>query len=174
MQFVKRCCPHNYMYIENFEMAVNDTKNLWVCHHRNGEQFDIEWLKKNNVYYNREDYHEFKCVPVSKKYAESLGMLCHMQLHKKPGYWLGKKQPKELVQKRVNANKNHVYTEQERMNRSAAQKGKTYSQVALENIKLGAKKRWQDNPNDAFRHYGKGKTWKLIDGKRHWMSKDEA
>lgn len=174
MQFVKRCCPHNYMYIENYEMAVNDTKHLWVCHHRNGEQFDIEWLKKNNMYYNREDYHEFKCVPVSKKYAESLGMLCHMQLHKKPGYWLGKTQPKEMVQKRVNANKNHVYTDQERMNRSAAQKGKKYSQVALEHIKLGAKKRWQDNPNDAFMHYGKGKTWKLIDGKRHWISKDEA
>lgn len=52
-------CPVNYKQIENYEKAIADTETMWVCHHRNGEEFSVEWLKANNMYYNRTDPHEF-------------------------------------------------------------------------------------------------------------------
>lgn len=58
----ERFCPEHYEEIENYELALADNFKGWCCHHRNGEQFSREWLKKNNMYYNRKDPHEFKFI----------------------------------------------------------------------------------------------------------------
>lgn len=52
-------CPEHYTEIENYEKAKADNFEGWVCHHRNGEYFSKDWLKKNNMYWNRKDPHEF-------------------------------------------------------------------------------------------------------------------
>lgn len=53
-------CPEHYTEIENYELAKADNFKGWICHHRNGVEFSEEWLKNNNMYYNRSDPHEFK------------------------------------------------------------------------------------------------------------------
>lgn len=55
-------CPEHYEEIENYQLAKADNFEGWVCHHRNGEEFSEEWLRKNNMYFNRTDPHEFKFV----------------------------------------------------------------------------------------------------------------
>lgn len=55
----KKYCPEHYEEIKNYELAKADNFVGWVCHHINGEEFPTEWLKKNNMYYNRTDPHEF-------------------------------------------------------------------------------------------------------------------
>ena len=35
-------CPEHYMEIENYELAKSDNFVGWVCHHRNGEEFELE------------------------------------------------------------------------------------------------------------------------------------
>ena len=85
----KRCCPEHYKEIENYEEAVNDPKNKWVCHHRNGEEFSVEWLKKNNMYYYRKDPHEFKFIKDKE----------HRQLHRDIEF---KNNPEEIKQRATN------------------------------------------------------------------------
>lgn len=53
-------CPEHYEEIENYELAKADNFIGWCCHHRNGEEFSREWLKLNNMYFNRSDPREFK------------------------------------------------------------------------------------------------------------------
>lgn len=56
----KKYCPEHYQEILNYDLALKDNFVGWVCHHINGEQFTRKWLKKNNMYFNRTDPHEFK------------------------------------------------------------------------------------------------------------------
>jgi hypothetical protein len=60
MSKYKLFCPEHYEEIENYDLALKDNFIGWTCHHRNGEEFSVEWLKANNMYYNRKDPHEFK------------------------------------------------------------------------------------------------------------------
>jgi len=60
MRSYKKFCPNHYTEIENYFEALKDDFKGWTCHHRNGEEFSVEWLKANNMYYNRSDPHEFK------------------------------------------------------------------------------------------------------------------
>ena len=54
---IKRYCKE-YWKIENYEQAINDKDNKWVCHHRleltlNGEDaHSVEELKRLGMYYN--------------------------------------------------------------------------------------------------------------------------
>ena len=55
---VKRYCKE-YWKIENYEQAIKDKENVWVCHHRleltlEGEYANsVEDLKRMGMYYNR-------------------------------------------------------------------------------------------------------------------------
>jgi hypothetical protein len=75
-------CPNHYKEIENYQLALNDNFEGWVCHHRNGEQFSREWLKQNKMYFNREDPHEFIFVPLTDEMANKYGVPTHSALHK--------------------------------------------------------------------------------------------
>ena len=61
----KKYCK-NYTQIANYEKAVSDPDNMWICHHINGEFWPREWLIANNLYYNRIDPHEFRFVTKSE------------------------------------------------------------------------------------------------------------
>lgn len=35
-------CPEHYMEIENYDLALADNFEGWICHHRNGMEFSNE------------------------------------------------------------------------------------------------------------------------------------
>ena len=55
----KRYCKDDISKIENYEQAINDKENKWVCHHRLELTLDCEEalsrseLKRMNMYYHR-------------------------------------------------------------------------------------------------------------------------
>lgn len=81
MSDYKIYCPNHYKEIENYELALKDNFVGWICHHRNGEEFSTEWLIQNNMYYDREDPHEFRFVPVNRKLSKKYGIPSHMEIH---------------------------------------------------------------------------------------------
>lgn len=44
--------------VENYELAINDTENIWDCHHRleimpfSGNNCSADFLKEQNMYFN--------------------------------------------------------------------------------------------------------------------------
>lgn len=77
----KDFCPEHYMEIRNYELAKADNFVGWVCHHRNGEEFDKDWLIANNLYFNRTDPFEFIFLPVTKKVSKRTGIPTHRSYH---------------------------------------------------------------------------------------------
>ena len=61
----KSFCCEDISLIENYELAINDTTQTWICHHILGEQFDRQYLINNNLYENRPAC-EFKFVTLSE------------------------------------------------------------------------------------------------------------
>ena len=51
LKFVKKCCK-DYTLIENYNEAVNDTTQIWVCHHILGEILTRQQLLDHDFYYN--------------------------------------------------------------------------------------------------------------------------
>lgn len=91
IQKFKKYCPEHYTEIENYAQAAADNFVGWHCHHRNGEQFSKDWLIRNNMYYGRNDPHEFKFVTLKE----------HHQIHQKgkPGFFKGKHHTPESKRK---------------------------------------------------------------------------
>ena len=48
----KNYCREDISLIENYEKAMKDTKQIWVCHHILGEILSTEQLKAHEFYYN--------------------------------------------------------------------------------------------------------------------------
>lgn len=50
-------CKEDISLIENYDKAIADTTQTWVCHHRleiqDGHNNSLDYLKKNNLYYHR-------------------------------------------------------------------------------------------------------------------------
>ena len=90
LEQAKRYCPDNYKEIKNYEQAMKDSTQVWECHHINGEWWSREWLKANNLYYNRTDPHEFIFLTEKE----------HTSLHKK-----GTKHTQATKDKISNSNK---------------------------------------------------------------------
>lgn len=42
----------DYTKIENYDVAVSDTTQVWICHHRNEQYYARKDLKKMGLYYN--------------------------------------------------------------------------------------------------------------------------
>ena len=56
---LKRICKDDISKIENYEQAINDKENMWICHHRLELTLDGEYahsakeLDRLGMYYNR-------------------------------------------------------------------------------------------------------------------------
>lgn len=50
---VYRFCRDDISLIKNYEQAINDTENVWDCHHINELTFTKKELIKMNMYYKR-------------------------------------------------------------------------------------------------------------------------
>lgn len=49
----KKFCCEDLSLIENYELAIADNTQTWVCHHILGEKFSRKYLIDNNLYKNR-------------------------------------------------------------------------------------------------------------------------
>ena len=52
-RYAKQFCKEDISLIENYEQAVNDQINKWVCHHRRGTIYSRDGLKEIGEYYKR-------------------------------------------------------------------------------------------------------------------------
>lgn len=52
---LKKYCKGDYTLIENYDKALNDPDNTWICHHRNGILLgkSVKELKKMGLYEQR-------------------------------------------------------------------------------------------------------------------------
>ena len=128
--------------IENYDLAVADKEQTWICHHRNERFYSSKELIELGLYYN--------CPPcelifVTKKEHEKLyhkGKKVDTSVKTKgrKGSWNGKKhtnEQKEKISKSLKGHKSSFETKQ----------------------KIANSLKGHISPN-------KGKHWKLIDGKR--------
>ena len=51
LEFVKKCCK-DYTLIANYDEAIADTTQTWICHHILGEILTREQLRDHDFYYN--------------------------------------------------------------------------------------------------------------------------
>ena len=112
----KKYCKEDISKIKNYDKAIADTTQTWVCHHRT----EIWWnctaqdLIDNECYYHRK-----ACELIFLTPAE------HTSLHKK-----GKKRK--------------PFTEEHRRKMSEAKKGKKFTEEHRKKIAVAAKKRWEN------------------------------
>lgn len=130
IETVKRYCNDNISLIENYEEAINDNSQTWDCHHRLETELNLSKseLISNNMYYDRpacelifltqfehlrlhSNGREFseetrkKLSDTHKGYKHTEDAKLKMSLAKK-----GKKQPQELINKRIESLKEYYKT----------------------------------------------------------------
>lgn len=165
-------CKEDISKIKNYEQAVNDTTQVWDCHHMTETWWNCtsKELIENECYYHRK-----ACELIFLTHAE------HVRLHMK-----GKTLSEETLQKMSESHKN--ISEETRRKLSEAHKGKPMSEACRKALyeankgkhhsddtrrKIsGAKKgkHHSDETRNKISEAFKGKSWKLIDGKRVWLS----
>ena len=121
----RKFCKEDISKIKNYDKAIKDTTQTWVCHHMTETWWNCtaKELIENECYYNRK-----ACELIFLTRSE------HVRLHCK-----GK-----------------VLTEEHRKKIADSLVGHQHSKESIK--KMSA----------AF----KGKTWKVIDGKRVWLSQE--
>lgn len=146
----------DYAKIENYNKAITDTQQTWVCHHRlethtsDGERrlvdISVDELMALGMYYDRP--------------PEELIFLTreeHTSLHTK-----GKKMSEESKKKNAEAHKGIPCSEETKRKISEALKGNKLGHMSEET------KRKLSEALKGHPAYNKGKHWKVIDGKRVW------
>lgn len=141
----KRYCKEDISKIKNYDKAIADTTQTWDCHHMTETWWNCsrKELIENECYYNRK-----ACELIFLTKEE------HQRLHKK-GKHLSEEHRRKIG-KAHKGKKIKPFTEEHRKKISASLNGHQHSKESIK--KMSA----------AF----KGKTWKIIDGKRVWISKE--
>lgn len=151
MTFYRRNERH---LIENYELAKLDNFKGWVIHHRLEFTIDGKFahsstdLKRLGMYYNRPHY---ELIYLRKNE--------HTRLHNtinngnKGGYNLSNETKKKI---------------------SEAMKGRIVSDETKKKLSLAHKGKYTENQRANHSHINKGKTWRMIDGKRVWSYKEPA
>lgn len=166
----KYCFCRTPELIENYEKAVNDTTQVWQCHHR---------LETHNSDGER------RLVDISSAELIALGMYYdrppeelifltsaeHMYLHHK-----GMKHSEEHRKKISEANKGKHLSEETKKKMSEAHKGRHHTEEWKKKISEAKKgkpahnkgKSMSEEQKRKLSESKKGKHWKLVDGKRVW------
>ena len=139
-------CKEDISLIENYDKAVADTTQTWICHHILGEILTREQLIAHDFYYNVPS-----CMLKFVTKAE------HTKLHS-----IGRHHSEESCKKIGEAHKGKKFTEEHRLKISESMKGnKNFlgrKHTSETKLKMSEAK--------------KGKTWKVIDGKKVLLSKN--
>lgn len=122
----------DYHLIENYEMAVNDKENMWICHHKNGILLNKskEELDEMGLYYNRppEEFifltkHDHKSLHNSNLRQETRDKLSAASSGEKNGMY-NKTHTEEARKKIGQKSKNRYASEEKRKKLSQAQKNR--------------------------------------------------
>ena len=149
---VKKYCKEDISLIENYDKAIND-KEIWDCHHRleigEGYTNTVDDLKLMNLYFNRP--------------ANELIFLSHED-HARLHGTLRHRPCSESAKKKIsNANRGKTRTEEQKRKYSETSKGHVVSKSTKDKLsKLNGERLAK------FGKACKGKSWKIIDGKRVW------
>lgn len=145
-------CKEDISKIENYDKAMADKTQIWHCHHRT----EIWWnctkkeLIENECYYNRK-----ACELIFLPPAE------HIRIHRKNSQF-SEETRKKMSQSHKGVNtwsKDKIVSKETRKKMSDSMKGKNKGKTRTKEQRIKISK--------AF----KGKTWKIVDGKRVWVSK---
>lgn len=156
----KKYCKEELSKIENYDKAIADTAQVWVLHHRT----EIWWnctahdLIANECYYNRK-----ACELIFLTRSE------HRKLHNK-----GRHLSEETRRKLSEALKGLRHSEESRKKMSESRKGKNNPMYGKNGAFLGKHHNADTRKKMSESHKGllKNKTWKIINGKRVWLSKE--
>lgn len=147
-------CNEDISKIENYDEVVNDTSQMWECHHRleispMGNHFSKKYLIEQGLYYHQP--------------ATSLIFLSkpeHRRLH-----FRGKSRSKETKEKISKTLMGHSVSDEQRKNHSKLMKEK----YASGEIKVWNKgKHLSDETRKKVSNWMTGKKMVIIDGKRTW------
>ena len=148
--YVKKYCKEELSKIENYDKAITDTTQVWDVHHRT----EIWWnctaqdLIDNECYYNRK-----ACELIFLTHAE------HTKLH---NMHMSEYRRKKLSDSIKGKNKGKIPSEESRKKMSEARKGRTPFKGHHHSVETKQK----------LSKVGKDKTWKIINEKRVWLSKE--
>lgn len=141
-KIARRYCKEDLSKIKNYDLAIADTTQTWDCHHMT----ETWWNCSKQELIDNECYYNRKaCELIFLTPSE------HHKLHSK-----GKHLSEDTRKKLSAAHKGKKLSEEHRRKLSEANKGKHHSEE------------WRRKSGKAH----KGMTWKLIDGKRVWLSKE--
>lgn len=151
----RKYCKEDISKIKNYDKAIADTTQVWDCHHMTETWWNCtaKDLIENECYYHRK-----ACELIFLTKAE------HMRLHRK-----GENNPMygRTGEKNPMYGRNHSDESRKRM--SDAKKGKPSWNKGIHMSDKAKKKLSEVNKGKR-----KGMHWKVIDGKRVWLSKEEA
>ena len=135
LEKVSAYCCQSFELIENYELCINDTKNVWDCHHRLEIQEDrlltITELKEMGLYFNRPASELIFLTHSDHTRLHSKARVCSdntrkklSQLKKNNKYWLGKKHKEETKEKIRKANTNREFSDEHKQKLSIAAKNR--------------------------------------------------
>ena len=117
---VKKFCNGDISLIENYEKAINDVEQTWVCHHRKGtdEGLSRKQLKELGLYFNRPTN---ELIFLTKSEHNKL----HYKGEKNPMYGkkLSKEHKQKISMKMQGKNKGKHLSEEAKQHMSEAQMG---------------------------------------------------
>ena len=145
-KLVKRYCKEDLSKIKNYDKAIADTTQVWHCHHMTETWWNCtaKELIENECYYNRK-----ACELIFLTNSE------HTRLHMK-----GKTVTNETRHKMSEAKKGKTNSAEHRRKISESMKGIVRSEDTRKKM------------SEAKKGLLKNKTWKIINGKRVWLSKE--
>ena len=109
----RKYCKEDISKIKNYELAIADTIQTWVCHHILGEIITRQQLLEHDFYYD--------VPPCMLKFVTKAE---HNRLHRK-----GKHHSEESLNKMSEAHKGKHHSEESCKKMSEAKKGKTWKLI---------------------------------------------
>ena len=146
----RKYCKEDISKIKNYELAIADTTQTWVCHHILGEIITRQQLLEHDFYYD--------VPPCMLKFVTKAE---HNRLHNKKHF---SEESRKKISEAHTGNtpfKGHCHSEETKIKMSNSQRGKHHKSHGP----------LTEEHRRKISELRKGKTWKIIDGKRVWFLK---